>query len=120
MNKVIQLITILILLCTTTTVYADEGYPAPEVPVPIDSGYPIVDYPIVGYPIIDPSPTPSPRFFTQKISSPTLIDEIKEEIRTVKQVISEVQPKEKSKVYQTWTQLVTIVKHYGKALFVLH
>ena len=103
-----------------SVVHADDGYPAPDYPAPIDNGYPVDS----GYPITPTDPLyPEPLYNyypTKKASSPTLIQEVKDEIETIKQTIENVQPKETSRVYQTWTQLVFIVKHYGKLLFRMH
>ena len=107
-----------------SVVHADDGYPYPD---PTDSGYPIGSgYPVdPGYPItpVDPLyPEPIYKYYSMpKGGSPMMFrQELKAEIEIIKQVISEVQPEETSRVYQTWTQLVTIVKHYGKLLFRLY
>lgn len=125
----------------------DDWYPAPidygyPIGYPGDYGYPIYDpYPVIGYPIIEPYPIeygypvevgypivdgypdplyPEPVSDTYKletVSEPTFAKEWQAEIEEVKEVIENIQPFEKSKVYQTWQQVKAIVRHYvGKML----
>ena len=126
----------LALLTFPSLAQIDDGYPAPiDEGYPIDYGYPIYDpYPVTGYPIVEPYPVdigypiyaypiipsyPDPIGYPaiEAVSEPTFSEEFQAEVETVKQIIADTPPTTESRIYRTWTQLVFIVQHYGKMLF---